>query len=98
MRFCCAEPDALQAIALLDIILRDEIGHVAIGNRWYHWLCEQRGLDPIEHDRWLVQQHEAPRLKPPFNIEARKRAGLTTAELDALVAQVAEKPAAQPRG
>jgi uncharacterized ferritin-like protein (DUF455 family) len=94
----CAEPDALQAVALLDIILRDEIGHVAIGNRWYHWLCEQRGLDPVTHDRWLVQQHEAPRLKPPFNIEARKRAGFTTAELDALVAQAAEKPAVQPRG
>jgi uncharacterized ferritin-like protein (DUF455 family) len=94
----CGEPDALQAVALLDIILRDEIGHVAIGNHWYHWLCEQRGLDAVAHDRWLVRQHEAPRLRPPFNLEARRKAGFNDAELDALTADAAEKPAAQPRG
>src|SRR5262249_26426557 len=32
---------------ILDIILRDEIGHVAIGNHWYRWLCAERGLDPL---------------------------------------------------
>lgn len=31
--------------AILDIILRDEIGHVATGNHWYGVLCSQRGLD-----------------------------------------------------
>ena len=36
---------ALAAVALLDIILRDEVGHVAIGNRWYGYLCGLRGLD-----------------------------------------------------
>ena len=38
-----SQPD----VAVLDVILRDEIGHVAIGNRWFAWLCEQRGLDPV---------------------------------------------------
>lgn len=73
--------DTLQAVALLDIILRDEVGHVAIGNHWYHWLCAQRGLDPVTLYGELVQRYEAPRLKPPFNTAARKKAGFTDTEL-----------------
>jgi len=76
--------DALAACAILDIILRDEIGHVAIGNRWYRWLCERDGLDPISHYRVLYRRHEAPRLKAPFNLEARALAGFTEEELGAL--------------
>jgi hypothetical protein len=34
-------PAAQRTCAILDIILHDEVGHVAIGNRWYHWLCDQ---------------------------------------------------------
>jgi len=78
-------PDTLQAVALLDIILRDEVGHVAIGNHWYHWLCAQRGLDPVTLYGDLVQRYEAPRLKPPFNTAARKKAGFTDTELDYLL-------------
>jgi uncharacterized ferritin-like protein (DUF455 family) len=77
-------PDALAACAILDIILRDEVGHVAIGNRWYRWLCEREGLDPIAHYRVLYRRHEAPRLRAPFNLEARARAGFTDEELQAL--------------
>ena len=77
-------PDALRAVEILDIILRDEIGHVAIGNRWYAWLCDREGLDALAHYRVLYRRHEAPRLKPPFNLEARARAGFSDAELQAL--------------
>ncbi|MDP9899181.1 ferritin-like domain-containing protein [Variovorax ginsengisoli] len=77
-------PDAWQAVAILDVILRDEVGHVAIGNHWYRWLCEREGLDPIAHYRVLYRRHEAPRLKAPFNLEARARAGFTNEELQAL--------------
>ena len=77
-------PTALDAIALLDIILRDEVGHVAIGNHWYRWLCDRHGLEPVAHYRQLARHYSAPRLKPPFNDEARRRAGFTTAELDYL--------------
>lgn len=77
-------PAALRAVEILDIILRDEIGHVAVGNRWYGWLCAQQGLDPISHYRQLARQHAAPRLKPPFNDAARRAAGFTAAELDEL--------------
>jgi len=77
-------PDALAACDILDIILRDEIGHVAIGNHWYRWLCQRDGLEPLAHYRVLARQYGAPRLKGPFNTTARQQAGFTADELAAL--------------
>ena len=74
-------PDALRAVDILDIILRDEVGHVAIGNHWYRWLCERDDLDPVEHYTVLAGRYKAPKLKPPFNEPARLRAGFTRAEI-----------------
>lgn len=74
----------LRAVAVLDIILRDEIGHVAIGNRWYRWLCERDGLDPVAHYAVLAARHRAPRLRGPFNLAARSAAGFTAAEIATL--------------
>ena len=74
-------PDALRAVAILDIILHDEVGHVAIGNHWYRWLCGRDGLDPVAHYAVLTARYKAPRLKPPFNEPARLRAGFTRAEI-----------------
>lgn len=71
--------------AILDIILRDEVGHVAIGNHWYRQLCQQRGLDPIATYADLARRYRAPRLRGPFNVEARRAAGFDEAELAALV-------------
>jgi uncharacterized ferritin-like protein (DUF455 family) len=71
-------------VAILDIILRDEIGHVAVGNHWYHWLCARDGLDGVAHYAWLTRHFDAPRLRPPFNIAARAAAGFTAAEILAL--------------
>jgi uncharacterized ferritin-like protein (DUF455 family) len=78
-------PAALRTVDILDVILRDEIGHVAIGNRWYGWLCERQQLDPIAHYRLLARTHSAPRLKPPFNDAARRAAGFSQQELDNLL-------------
>jgi uncharacterized ferritin-like protein (DUF455 family) len=71
----------LRAVEILDVILRDEVGHVAIGNRWFHHLCEARGLDAVELYPQLVREFEAPRLRPPFNEAARKAAGFTEEEM-----------------
>jgi uncharacterized ferritin-like protein (DUF455 family) len=73
-----------RAVEILDVILRDEIGHVAIGNRWYRWLCEREGVDPLAQYAVLAERHGAPRLKPPFNLEARRAAGFSDAEIAAL--------------
>jgi len=76
-----AEAGDAAAAAIIDIILRDEVGHVAIGNRWYRWLCAQRGLDPIATYAQLAEQHRAPKLRGPFNLDARRAAGFDEDEL-----------------
>ena len=73
--------DALAAVDILDIILSEEIGHVAIGNHWYRWLCKRDGFDPHSHFIALTTQYEAPRPKPPLNEAARLQAGFTEEEL-----------------
>lgn len=75
--------DAASA-GILDVILRDEIGHVRIGNRWFRYLCETRALDPHETYLRLARQYRAPKLRGPFNFEARRDAGFDEDELAAL--------------
>ena len=78
-------PDAMKTVKILDIILRDEVGHVAVGNHWYRWLCMRDGLEPVAHFKQLIKQYEAPRMRPPFNEVARRKAGFTDAEIQALL-------------
>jgi uncharacterized ferritin-like protein (DUF455 family) len=79
-----AQAGDIEAAAILDIILRDEIGHVRIGNHWFNWLCAQRNLDPVTAYADLANSYRAPTLRGPFNLPARKAAGFTDAELAAL--------------
>ncbi len=62
--------------AVLRVIFEDEIAHVAAGKRWFDFLCARRGLVPGAAWRALVQRHFKGALKPPFNAEARRAAGL----------------------
>jgi len=73
-----------EAAAIIDIILRDEIGHVAIGNHWYRYLCDMQALDPLKAYQELAEKYRAPRLRGPFNIDARRLAGFTEDELNHL--------------
>ncbi len=66
---------------ILDIVMRDEIGHVAIGNRWFNYLCKQRGLEPEATYAGLVAEHNAVPRRGPFNLEARRAAGFSEQEL-----------------
>jgi uncharacterized ferritin-like protein (DUF455 family) len=66
---------------ILEIILRDEIGHVLAGNRWYEYFCAQRGLDPAEEFQKLLSEYGASRPRPPFHKEARRAAGFSEQEL-----------------
>ncbi|SIT37837.1 conserved hypothetical protein [Paraburkholderia ribeironis] len=78
--------------AILDVILRDEIGHVLIGNRWFRYLCDGSRLDPHETYMRLADQYHAPKLRGPFNFEARRDAGFDEAELAALAKLDGEPP------
>lgn len=67
--------------AILDIILRDEITHVAAGDRWFRHLCAERGLTPETTWRRLVLDYDVPKPRRPFNEAARRAAGFSAEEL-----------------
>jgi uncharacterized ferritin-like protein (DUF455 family) len=71
---------------ILEVILREEVGHVAAGSRWYRWLCERAGIEPRQRFRELLAEYARPVLYGPFNLEAREAAGFDAEELEALVA------------
>lgn len=79
-----AQAGDLAGAEILGIILRDEIGHVAIGNRWYDRLCAERGLDKSVIYAELALRHKAPVSRGPFNLEARRAAGFDEEELQAM--------------
>lgn len=83
-----------RAVEILEIILRDEIGHVLIGNRWFNFLCVQDGLSPIAAYRDLARKYRAPTLRGPFNLVARQQAGFTQEELELLGLQNEPQPIA----
>jgi uncharacterized ferritin-like protein (DUF455 family) len=64
------------AVAALETIYAEEVGHVAYGSKWFNWLCGRDGLDPRDEFHALVRRHFHGSLKPPFNTEKRAEAGL----------------------
>jgi uncharacterized ferritin-like protein (DUF455 family) len=68
-----------RSAAVLTRLYDDEIGHVAVGRRWFDWLCGSRGLEPVATWQALVRRHFRDGLKRPFNAEARGRAGFAAA-------------------
>jgi uncharacterized ferritin-like protein (DUF455 family) len=68
-----------ESAAILRRIYADEIGHVAVGRRWFEFLCASRGLPPIATYHSLVRRHFKGGLKPPFNVAARDAAGFAAA-------------------
>lgn len=75
-----------RTIAILEVILREEVAHVAAGTRWFRWCCERDRLDPRETFLDLVRDYMGRNLRGPFNRPARLQAGFDDAELDRLVA------------
>ena len=72
------------AVAILEVIYRDEVGHVRIGDYWFRRLCAEQGLDAEKTFRELVDLYMDGRLRGPFNRPARIEAGFRNEELDAL--------------
>ena len=73
-----------ETAAILTLILREEIAHVAAGSRWYRWYCERAGVEPRSRFRELLQQYAGGVLHGPFNMEARLLAGFDADELQSL--------------
>ncbi len=79
-----------QTVEIFSQILREEIDHVRIGNRWYKYVCDQRDIEPIALFSELLRSHGRIALRGPFNAEARLQAGFTQAELQELEELVVE--------
>jgi uncharacterized ferritin-like protein (DUF455 family) len=73
-----------RTIAILDVILREEVAHVAAGTRWFRHCCERDGLDPRETFLDLLRDYMGRHLRGPFNVAARLEAGFDEEEMDAL--------------
>ena len=69
---------------ILKIILRDEVGHVAAGTRWFRYLCDQRGLEPDATYLGLYNEYFADGPRCPLHLEARRQAGFSDHELNVL--------------
>jgi uncharacterized ferritin-like protein (DUF455 family) len=81
-RFRHAHDDATADI--LEIILREEVAHVAAGSRWFAWCCEREGRDAERTFDELIALHAPGAVRGPFNTAARIAAGFTIAELERL--------------
>lgn len=78
---------------ILRIILRDEVGHVARGTRWFRHLCEEQGVDPVAEYFHLIELYLRGAVRGPFNTELRRKAGFSDLELERLDAMASESPA-----
>ena len=76
--------DDTASVEILELILREEVAHVAAGSRWYRWYCEREGREPRSTFRGLLAQYAGPVLRGPFNHHARLQAGFDAEEIAAL--------------
>ncbi len=75
-----------RTVAILEVILREEVAHVAAGTRWFRWCCERDGREPVATFFELLHTYLGVQLRGPFNRPARLEAGFLDAELDRLAA------------
>ncbi|HEY0660408.1 MAG TPA: ferritin-like domain-containing protein [Lysobacter sp.] len=76
-------------VAILEVILHEEVAHVAAGSRWYRWYCQRVGVDPAPRFRELLREYAGGVLHGPFNTDARLAAGFDADELHTLQVEAA---------
>jgi uncharacterized ferritin-like protein (DUF455 family) len=81
------ESGDFESAAVLDIIYEDEKSHVAVGAKWFRFLCQREGRNPADAFRELVRLNFRGPLKAPFNDLARAEAGLTPSFYRSLTAK-----------
>ncbi len=81
----------LRAVEILELILREEVGHVKVGSRWFNYLCEQRDMEPYATFKELLETYFNGEIRGPFHTEARLEAGFTDDEMALLESQAVYK-------
>lgn len=74
----------LPSARILELILREEVAHVAAGSRWFYWLCARREIEPEAYFLRLVSEHAPGSVRGPHNCKDRLAAGFNQSELEAL--------------
>ena len=75
-----------ETVAALEVILDEEVRHVAIGTKWFRFCCGEQRLDPLATFLGLLRERYDSLPRGPFNLEARYQAGFSREEMDALTA------------
>jgi uncharacterized ferritin-like protein (DUF455 family) len=86
-----------ETIAVLEVILAEEIRHVAIGTHWFNYCCKQQNKPPAETFLELLRSRFTGSIRGPFNVAARTEAGFTKAEMDGLVSATSYPPKSRKR-
>ena len=71
-----------RGVEILKILLRDEIGHVEVGTRWFRYLCKERGVNAFSTFQKIIDEYFHGDLRGPFNYEARQQAGFSDEEIN----------------
>ena len=72
----------MRTLEALETILREEVTHVAKGDRWFKYLCDRRGISPAIYFE-IVERHYPDQAirHPAMNVSARLQAGFACDEL-----------------
>ncbi|NNL94277.1 MAG: ferritin-like domain-containing protein [Xanthomonadales bacterium] len=73
-----------QTVSVLEVILREEVRHVEIGTRWFRHCCALEGKEPSQEFLRLLDEHFNGSLRGPFNVAARRQAGFSDVEMEAI--------------
>ena len=70
-----------ESVAVLDIILAEEVRHVAIGTRWFNYCCQLQDKNPEQEFIALLSGLAKGAIRGPYNIAAREQSGFTAFEM-----------------
>jgi len=76
----------VETVAALEVILAEEVRHVAVGTEWFRFCCDREGRDPLPTFLGLLKRYHPATPKGPYNLDARYEAGFTREEMNALSA------------
>lgn len=79
--------DDIDLVSILEIIHKEEIGHVRTGTSWFNFVCEQRGLDSELAFSDILDEYMANASFGPFDFPSREKAGFTKQEMQNLIAR-----------